>query len=162
MTDESMTTETIEEAEVTEEPTGNPELRAAYDREKERRITAERRVIAGDLEAIGLDPDVGLGKAIAKEYDGELTREAIAAYASEEYGFTPVGMDTEGAAQRAAAAAEQAEQLEAASTSVVPAGVEDQLAAYDQRLAEEDATREDAEASLAAKMGAFAQEHYPQ
>lgn len=37
----------------------------------------------------GLDPNTGLGKAIAKEYDGEASPDAILAYAQSEYGWEP-------------------------------------------------------------------------
>lgn len=39
--------------------------------------------------AVGLDPTTGLGKAIAKEYEGEASPEALAQYAKDEYGFEP-------------------------------------------------------------------------
>ena len=40
------------------------------------------------ITAIGLNENDGLGKAIAKEYSGEYSKEAIASYAKEEYGHT--------------------------------------------------------------------------
>jgi hypothetical protein len=41
------------------------------------------------FEALGLDPNSGLGKAIAKEYNGEVSTDALAQYAADEYGYTP-------------------------------------------------------------------------
>ena len=43
--------------------------------------------MAGYYDSIGLDPENKLGKAIAKEYDGEASLEALSAYAKEEYGY---------------------------------------------------------------------------
>ena len=39
------------------------------------------------LQGVGLSVDAGLGKAIAKDYSGELTPDAVAAYAETEYGY---------------------------------------------------------------------------
>ena len=41
------------------------------------------------FDAAGLDPTKGLGKAIAKEYDGEASAEAVTAYAKSEYEWEP-------------------------------------------------------------------------
>ena len=158
MTEEQMTTE----IETEEQPASeNAELRAAYEREKERRQSAEQKNVGHELAAIGLDPSEGLGKAIAKEYDGEMTREAIALYAQEEYNFSPVGVDVPEQTQEVIEGQEQVDKLDSASTSVVPVSQEDELAAHDQRLAQDDATQEDAERSLNAKLGTFVAEHYP-
>lgn len=92
MTDEASTptTETPETPEPTTptaEAEGPKELREAYQREKERRIAAETQLLAGAFGDLGLDPSKGLGKAIAKEYEGEPTAEALAEYAEKEYGW---------------------------------------------------------------------------
>ena len=54
--------------------------------EENRKLKADQ--LAGAFGTIGLDPTTGLGKAIAKEYDGDATPEALSAYASSEYGWT--------------------------------------------------------------------------
>ena len=43
--------------------------------------------LAGSFAEIGLNPAEGLGKAIAKEYNGEISTDALAAYAKDEYGY---------------------------------------------------------------------------
>jgi len=53
---------------------------------------AENRELKADklgatFASLGLELDKGLGKAIAKEYDGALSKEAVAEFAKEEYGY---------------------------------------------------------------------------
>jgi hypothetical protein len=50
-----------------------------------RELKAEKRVAA--FEKAGLATDTGLGKAIFKEYDGELSEDAVREYAKTEYGW---------------------------------------------------------------------------
>ena len=59
------------------------QLEAALAENKE--LKAEKRGAA--FHAAGLDPNQGLGKAIFKEYDGELTPDAVLEYAQTEYGY---------------------------------------------------------------------------
>lgn len=85
-----MTTEaTPNEQDEPQAPTGEgpAELREAYNREKARNKALTDEVMGIRLGEIGLDPTVGLGKAIAKEYDGELSVEAIAQFAKDEYAY---------------------------------------------------------------------------
>lgn len=81
------TPEQVDEQVTGEVPgTGPKELREAYDRMKRENAALRGQVMGTHLSNIGLDPEVGLGKAIAKEYSGELTVEALAEYARTEYG----------------------------------------------------------------------------
>ena len=47
------------------------------------------RILEGAYAELGLDPNTGLGKAIAKEYSGEASLDALSEYARDEYGWTP-------------------------------------------------------------------------
>jgi uncharacterized membrane protein YkoI len=78
--------------EITDEMLENPDvgpaqLRAALKRERTENAGLRAKEMAGVYKEIHLDPNNGLGKAIAKEFDGDMTAEALAAYAKEEYGY---------------------------------------------------------------------------
>lgn len=76
-----------ETPEVEDHTSGPKELREALKRSNQENKELRARVMKDEFAKAGLDPTKGLGKAIAKEYDGELDAEAIKAYASEEYGW---------------------------------------------------------------------------
>lgn len=65
---------------------GPKELRDALKRTQAENKELRETLMAGAWEKVGLNPDEGLGKAIAKEYKGKPTAEALAQYAAEEYG----------------------------------------------------------------------------
>ena len=82
-----MSEETTEATTEAEKETGKG-LRAQLEK-----TLAENRELKADkmgqtFASLGLETERGLGKAIAKEYDGELSKDAIAAYAQSEYGYT--------------------------------------------------------------------------
>lgn len=82
-----MSDETTEMTETTEADLSGPkQLREALARTQAENAELRGKLLEGAYEAIGLDPSKGLGKAIAKEYKGEPTKEALAAFAAEEYG----------------------------------------------------------------------------
>lgn len=86
------TTEVVEtdpEAQKTPEQTAPKELREALAREKETSHKYRSQLLTTVFEEIGLNPEVELGKAIAKEYDGDPTVEALTEYAKTEYGYEP-------------------------------------------------------------------------
>ncbi len=64
-------------------------LRDAHERRGKALDVANARFMDIGLKAIGLDPDEGLGKAVAEGYDGDFTDEAIAAFAKEKYSHEP-------------------------------------------------------------------------
>lgn len=138
----------------------NAELRAHADRALERAKAAEAELLKVRLGEIGLDPATGLGKAIAKEYEGEFTLEAIAGYAEEEYGHQSETGIPDTRVQQIEEAQARADRLSAPSESIVPATTEDETAAREARLTEEDSTPQDAAASVAHKMGRFVTENY--
>ena len=81
-------TDTNETAEVKDqdEPKGlRKQLAEAHGRIKD----LQAREMKRSFDELGLDTSKGLGKAIAKEYEGEITAEAIATYAKTEYDWTP-------------------------------------------------------------------------
>jgi len=82
-----MSEETTPTTETPEEPkeTGGG-LRKQLEATLAENKTLKAEKLEGSFKAIGLDPTQGLGKAIAKEYDGEISTEALAEYADSEYG----------------------------------------------------------------------------
>lgn len=91
-----MTTETTETTEIGTETTetggppetgGPKELREALKKEKDLSHGYRSQLLTGVFEELGLNPETGLGKAIAKEYDGEPTLKALTEYATSEYGY---------------------------------------------------------------------------
>jgi len=76
-----------ETTETSAEETGKG-LRAQLEKTLAKNKKLEAREMTRSFNDLGLSLDKGLGKAIAKEYDGEITTEAIAAYADSEYDYT--------------------------------------------------------------------------
>ena len=123
------------------------------------------QVMGTHLEKIGLLPSEGLGKAIIQTYEGEITEEAIASHAQEEYSYSqsapaapapteedPAPTQTQTAEDLAAQQA-AAQSLAGVSSPIVPtpnAAPTDQD--YDTALAAEDATSEVASASIQHKL----------
>jgi hypothetical protein len=139
----------------------NAQLREAYDREKERRQTAEAELGKMFITRLGLEPNEGLGKAILKTYDGDYTYEAVAAYAQEEYNHTAAEAPavTPETAEQIAQAQAQADQAAASSTPITPPTDLEEVAALEQKLTDEDSTPRDAQASMNAKLGRFIQQN---
>ena len=75
-----------ETTETAAEETGKG-LRAQLEKTLAENKTLKGREMARSFDDLGLSLDEGLGKAVAKEYDGEITTEAIAAYAKSEYNY---------------------------------------------------------------------------
>ena len=103
--------------EITDEMLDNPEvgpaqLRAALKRERTENAGLRADQMTGVYAKVDLDPTTGLGKAIAKEYDGDMTVEALTAYAKTEYDYDAPEAPTN--PQAAKIAAEQG-RLDAAS-----------------------------------------------
>jgi hypothetical protein len=84
------TTETVEQTDKAEEKSEAKGLRAKLEESlaETKKLRADALVSA--YEKLGLSTNDGLGKAIAKEYDGEANYDALAAYAKNEYGHDPV------------------------------------------------------------------------
>ncbi len=118
------------------------------------------QVLASHLEAIGLKPDQGLGKAIAKEFQltGEVTAETVAAYAKSEYGYEQSAQPTPPPPE--VVAADRIGQVIGQSAPVTPPPPTDPAAEITAKMHDPQAGREDAERALTAKVVQFAQEHY--
>lgn len=150
------TNETTNRPELTEEELSkyaNAELRAYKDRLEEEVGTLRDRVIGIELAAIGLNTGEGLGKAIAKEYKGDLDGKSLAEFAKVEYGHSlaepPVESHiiTEGQ--------ERLEKVMGGAEPVTPEQEVDEVAQREAKLAESDASRIDAQHSMEAKLAAF-------
>ena len=84
MSDTTATTEVTEKTEKPEEAKGlRKQLNDAH------AVIAKQRtdILTPAYEQLGLDPSKELGKAIAKEYEGEASFDALAKFAKEEYGY---------------------------------------------------------------------------
>ena len=89
MSEETEATEVEEKTDKPEEARGlRKQLNEAH------AVIAKQRtdILTPAYNQLGLDPTKELGKAIAKEYEGEASFDALAKYAKDEYGyeFTPV------------------------------------------------------------------------
>ena len=133
----------------------NAELRAAYDREKDRRMAAETELSKRLMSDIGLDPTTGLGKAIAKEYSGDLTVEALGAYAHDEYGHEWTGKIPDSKATEITEAQDQADKLTSSAESVTPINESTQIQQAESKLIGNEVDPADARASVALKMEQF-------
>jgi hypothetical protein len=137
--------------------------------EYKNRLEAENKqyrtqLVGTYLGQIGLTPDTGLGKAIAQTYKGDISAEAVASFAYEEYGHqapAPPQPATPPAVQQAVQAQQAATQLGSVAQPLAPQSQIDRLAAHDQRLAEPDSTRRDAEVAIADKTGALLERMFP-
>lgn len=103
-------------------------LREALER-KEAELEAERiknteltsKLMQSAFKEAGLNPLEGLGKAVAKLYDGEPDAAAITQFAKEEYGWTPgTGPSQSNTADAVAAGQQRVDQALAGATSVTP------------------------------------------
>ena len=119
---------------------GVKQLREALDRkdEQNKKLEAElasykEKEIDSVFGQIGLSTDKGFGKALKQVYDGPVNAESITQFAKDEYGFEPTGQvqdvtqpEPEQVVQDDARA--RVDALDANSTSVMPQGLDEQLA----------------------------------
>lgn len=116
-----MTTKEIEEVtESTPEANGPKELREALARSNEDRDKYKGMALADAFSKVGLDTSKGLGKAIAKEYEGDPTPEALAEYAETEYGWEAAETPENPAAPQITQANEKLENVQNESVSTEP------------------------------------------
>jgi hypothetical protein len=132
------------------------ELRAYADRMKAENAAMRTQLLGTHLEAINLKPDTGLGKAITKDYSGEITAEAVARYAQDEYGHAIEESTPEPtAAVIQADAQDKVDGLVAGSTPVTPTTQLERIAQHDTILSQPEATRADAQAALSDKLSEY-------
>jgi len=119
---------------------GVKQLREALDRkdEQNKKLEAELALykdkeIDSVFGKIGLETNKGFGKALKQVYDGPVDVESISQFAKDEYGFEPTGQvqdvtqpEPEQVVQDDARARVAA--LDANSTSMIPQGLDEQLA----------------------------------
>ena len=148
--------DTEETQEVPEETNVVRDQRKALKRKDEEIAEMRADAISTHLGSIGLEVGRGLGKAIAQNYDGKTTAEDIAAFAKSEYDHEYVPEQAP-QAQEMQAAQQRADTFGQASAPMQPVSGEDIIRGHDQRLGQPDATRQDAQNSLEAKV-----QHYLQ
>jgi hypothetical protein len=113
-----MTTQETTEVVNPDEANGPKELREALKREQEKSRDFHAKLMKGAYAEAGLNPDSGLGKAIAKEYDGDPTAQALLEYAKTEYGFTPEAAPEHSQTAAIAAGTQVSDAVIAGSSSV--------------------------------------------
>lgn len=119
--------------------------------------TYRAQLVGVHLDALGLDPEKGLGKAILKEYKGEISVEAVAAFAKDEYGHESA---TPPEAPAEVTQGQNIDALQQQGQSLLPQPTLTPEQIAEQRMHDPHATREDAAAAVASKVAAFTQEHY--
>jgi len=127
------------------------QMREALARKDEENAGMRTQLMNGHLTAIGLSADTGLGKAIAKGYEGDVSKDAVAEYAKSEYSYEQEVQENQQAAQMQETQ-QRADAFGSAAGSIQPSSQEDVIAALDQKLLSPDATRKDASAAIEAKV----------
>lgn len=94
------------------------QLRAAEKAAREENVRLKARLMEGAYNQVGLNPDTGLGKAIAKEYKGDPSAEGLAEYAKAEYGYEKPAGEINPQAQAIAAETARLDQASAGAGSV--------------------------------------------
>lgn len=112
---------TIEEATDVTDLDGPKQLREALKRAQEERDEYRAHLLNDSFKEIGLDPATGLGKAIAKEYKGAPTKEALAAFAAEEYGHQAAAAPENPVAPAVQAGQAVTQLIDSISTPEIPA-----------------------------------------
>ncbi len=134
------------------------QMREAMERKDDTIASMRTQLVGGHLSSIGLNPDAGLGKAIAKGYDGDVSAEAIAAFAKDEYSYEPKATENP-QAQNVQEAQQRADQFGSAAASVQPTSQEDVVMGFDQKLQSPEATRKDASNAIEAKLAHYIQQN---
>jgi len=122
------TSETIEtSSDETAEVDGPKQLREALKRAQADNAKLTTQLMGRAYTEAGLDTSSGLGKAIAKEYKGDPTVEALLAFAKEEYSYEPVAAPDNPQAQTIADEQKKLDGVQAVSGSTVPLNESDAL-----------------------------------
>lgn len=121
------TTETEPVTETTEPSDGPKQLREALKTEKARTAKLTKQLMGQAYEDAGLDPEKGLGKAIAKEYKGDPTEEALLEYAKTEYDYEKPEAPDNPQAQTIADEQKKLDNVQTTSTSTAPLTDQDAL-----------------------------------
>ena len=122
------TSETIEtSSDETAEVDGPKQLREALKRAQADNAKLTTQLMGRAYTEAGLDTSSGLGKAIAKEYKGDPTVEALLAFAKEEYSYESVAAPDNPQAQTIADEQKKLDGVQAVSGSTVPLNESDAL-----------------------------------
>lgn len=131
---------------------GPKELResrqAAIDENKELR----KELMGERLDKIGLDITEGLGKAIAKEYDGPMDMESVSTFARDEYGHDVAAPQD---VKTVTAQADKVAAMNAGATPVTPPTTPDAVQQATEAMNAEEGGAREAKQSIAAKIGSF-------
>ena len=137
------------------EPTEGSRLRQERNAAVEEASGYRSLLVEQHLDTLGLKPDEGIGVAIVDSFEGKPTLEEIATHAAEKYKYEPPEP-----AVVAAQVTEPAARIEAVQTEsapVVPPPDVDEVVEAETKLLDPEATRQDAQNSVAAKMGRYQQ-----
>lgn len=116
MTDTPVETEAVE----TPSADGPKELRDALKRKTEEAAGYRGTLMKGAYDELGLNPETGLGKAIAKEYEGDPTADALGEYAKNEYGYEVAEAPENTKAPAITEGQKQTDALNSESESITP------------------------------------------
>lgn len=129
MTDAETTETTETSSDETAEVDGPKQLREALKRTQAENAKLTEALMTRSYSEAGLDTSTGLGKAIAKEYKGEPTTEALLAFAKDEYGYEPQAVPDNPKAQVIYNEQTKLDSVQAVSGSTVPLNESDALRA---------------------------------
>jgi len=110
----------------------------------------EQKELETAVTGIGLDPNVGFGKALKQVYKGDVNYDSLLDFAKQEYGYEPTGVSGQDTLQPVQNAVIQSdararvEALESSSKSVVPRDASEILA----KVAESGSTTDSIRAKL--------------
>ncbi len=134
----------------------NAEVREYADRVSKENKSLREGALRTALSDIGLNYEEGLGVAIAESYEGEITAEALGTFAAEKYKHQAA----QAPVPAAVVTGEKLEGLTAQSSPVDPPVQQDEPAIITAKMHDPESGREEAQASVRAKMTQFNQEHY--
>ena len=134
----------------------NKEVREYADRTKAENKTLREGALRTALSDIGLNYEEGLGVAIAESYSGEITAEALGAFALEKYKHQAA----QAPVPAAVVTSEKIETLNAQSSPVTEPEPKDEPAIVTAKMDDPESGVEEAKASIVEKMTQFNTEHY--
>jgi len=105
--------------------------------------TLRQRLASTELRNAGLDPDIGLGKAVLRTYNGSFNEGDIVKFAQEEYGFEPSTPVASTVPPEVIEPTTRVESMEQASTSVEPPVQVPAAQAAETIFGDPEATRDD-------------------
>ena len=123
----------IENATEVEESTdGIKQLREEYKKLKAENKQFKANAMSSALSTLGLEADKGIGKAVTKLYDGDVTVEAISEYVAKEFGEVSSSEPTEqkDISENVVQAQTRVEQLNQIGVNAEPVDISQEFAAF--------------------------------